>query len=620
MPVERQFQLRNLTDIERFETEKTFADRCSARSIYDLFVASAERLGDRIALTAISTGEDDETPREISYRDLLAGITAAANSFTGIGGPQPGVGILLPHLIETHFALWGAETAGFAVPINFLLQPENIAQLLRTSGARVLVALGPSPQSDIWEKAVAVSRLLPELKLIHVSPPNVEIDGAIAFPAALKSADSRKLGFGRARGRDQIAAYFHTGGTTGSPKLVAHTHRNQIVAAFGGAAMLGYTESDVLPHGLPMFHVAGTICCGLALFMAGGRLIVLSPSGYRNPLMVRNIWKILKRHGATISGGVPTVMSTLLDVPLDRDDLSKVRFAISGGAAAPRAVVEQYEKKTGVQVHELFGMTECGGLATIMPADADRVIGSVGFRLPYTRLSVRKLLSGGSLGDECRPNEIGVLTISGPTVTPGYCGNQDSGDLVRNGVLDSGDLAYMDEAGRVYIAGRAKDLIIRSGHNIDPLLIEETLQQHEAVSIAAAVGEPDKYAGELPVCYVMLKPGANATEDELRAFAEPRMGERPAWPKHYYIVPSIPITGVGKIFKPELRIDAVRRFVLRTLGQAIGDAGVEVSAALGGKRGMRVEVKLSGPSAAQTAAVRALLDGYSFEAIVESSA
>ena len=541
-------------------------------------------------------------------------MTRAANFFHDLAGPAPGIAIMLPHLVDTHFALWGAETAGYALPINFLLQTDHIAHLVRASGATVLVALGPSPQSDIWEKAVAVSKLVPGLKLVQVSPPNVPVqEGAIGWSSSLAGHGPDTLTFGKAKKGDEVAAYFHTGGTTGAPRLVAHTHRNQIVAAFGGAVLLETSEKDVIPHGLPLFHVAGTITCGLSILMTGGRILILSPGGFRNPQIVRNLWKISQRFGATIAGGVPTVMAALLDVPLEGADLSSVRVAISGGAAAPKSVIEQFERKTGVLHHEVYGMTESGGLATVTPAAAERVVGSVGFRLPYTRTSIRKLEQDGSLGAECAPHEIGVLTLSGPTVTPGYRNSKDDGETIRNGVLNTGDLAYTDEDGRIYIAGRAKDLIIRSGHNIDPQMIEDAVQRHPAVSLVAAVGEPDRYAGELPVCYVALKPGAAVSVDELRSFAEPLIAERPAWPKRYYIVDAIPVTGVGKIFKPALRVDAVRRFVSQVVADAIGSEPVVIDVTAGGRRGMSVSVKLPDADASVRSTVERTLEGYNFD-------
>src|SRR5258708_9578223 len=145
MPSISSFPLRNLADIERFEAEKPFAERCGARSVYDVFAQSAASYPDQTALTMIMTGEADEAPREVSYRELFEGITRAANLFHRLAGPNPGVALVLPNLVETHFVLWGAETAGYAGPVNFLLNAEHIADFLPAADPGVPVPLCPNP-------------------------------------------------------------------------------------------------------------------------------------------------------------------------------------------------------------------------------------------------------------------------------------------------------------------------------------------------------------------------------------------------------------------------------------------------------------------------------------------
>ena len=608
-----EYPIATLTDVIRFETEKPFSERYDATSIYDIFVKGAARFPDRTALTMLMTGADDETPRLVSYRQLLEGITRSANLFTSLGGFAPGVAYILPSLVETHFTLWGAEAAGYAVPINFLLQAENIADLVRASGASILVALGPHPQLDIWQKALTVKTLMPELTLVQVALSDAPVpEGVTGFATALAAQDGSRLTFGKARSEDDVAAYFHTGGTTGSPKLVVHSHRNQLAAAFGGTILQDLSETDVLTCGLPMFHVAAAIVCGLSYFIAGSNVIIMSPSGMRNPTVVKNYWRIVERYRATVIGGVPTILSALLDVPVDAD-ISSARYGVSGAALLPRAVADKFQQMTGTQLHEILGMTETGGLIAIDPAAGQPALGSVGCRLPYTEVVVRKLLPGGTLGEVCARNEIGVLTVSGPNVTPGYRDPSHNAASLRDGYLDSGDLAYIDESGRLFIAGRSKDLIIRSGHNIDPLVIENALQAHPAVALAAAVGQPDRYAGELPVCYVALRPGAVATADELKKFAEPRIPERPAWPKQIFIIDAIPMTSIGKIFKPQLRNDATRRLVSEEIAKAIGGIDAVVEVAAGGKRGIDVTVTLPAGHASKQKAAEGALDGYYFD-------
>ena len=609
--------IRNQADLARFEAEKPLAERLPERSVLDVFVAAAARDPGHIALTQLMTGAPDEVARRVSYRDLLAQVRQAANLFASLGGPRPGVAYMLPSLVETHATLWGAETAGYAVPINFLLQSEHIAGLLKASGARILVALGPHPQLDIWQKALALREQVPGLTVLRVAAPGLPLeDGVLDFHSALQAQPADHLVFGEPGCDNDVAAYFHTGGTTGTPKLVAHTHRSQLVAAFGGAVLADYRPSDTLTATLPLFHVGGTIFCALSAFMAGTGLLIMSPGGLRTPSMVQGFWRLVSQYRATLVGAVPTSLGAVLDVPLGDADLSAVRAGFCGAASLPLAVGERFRQVTGRGLFEVYGMTEASGLVAIDTVAGSAGVGSVGWALPYTQVVVRRLEAGGALGEACLTNEIGVITVQGEHLSPGYRNPEHNAGVFQDGVLNSGDLGYTDEQGRVHIAGRAKDLIIRSGHNIDPLMIENAMATHPAVALAAAVGMPDAYAGELPVCYVALRPGAQASADELQAHAQQTIGERPAWPKQIHVVEAIPLTSVGKIYKPQLRCDAAQRQVQQLLRAEPGLADAQVTVREGGRRGLQVQVNLPAPAHGSRAAAEQLLAGFLFEATV----
>lgn len=604
--------LRSIDDLRRFERDSPLEARLPATSIHGLFAASMAKFGDRTAMTMIMTGEDGETPRTMSYRELFASVTRAANLFVELGGPGAGVAYLLPNLLETQLVLWGAQTGGYVVPLNFLLRPEQLAELVQASGAKILVALGPHPQLDIWQKAMKVREMIPGLTLVCVSPPGAPaLDGVLSLAEGLSRQPSDRLNSGGPRGDLDVGGYLHTGGTTGSPKLVTLTHRGQITGAFGMATLLGLDETDVFPMGLPLFHAGGTVACSLAPFLAGSHVLMLSPGGLRNPAMVKRMWRIVERYRATLIGGVPTSIAALCEVPID-GDLSSVRFGIVGAAPTPRAVVERFEAHTGKRLHDLLGMTETSGVLALDPSSGERTIGSVGFRIPYTEVEVRRLDEGGKLGAACSPGEVGVLVVRGPHVSPGYKDPAQTAARMVDGWLDTGDLVFVDEAGKLHIAGRSKDLIIRGGHNIDPAMIEEAFTAHPSVAMAAAVGEPDAYAGELPVCYVTLRPGASVMADELRAFVEPRIAERPAWPKRIHILPELPLTAVGKIYKPALRLDATRRVAAEAVEQALGHA----PEALVVEPGARVCVTLTAADAGARSAIEAALGAYLFESSV----
>lgn len=594
MPNANPFILKTHEDICRFEQEVPFELRCPARGVLDLFAASALKFPDRTAITMVHSALPEEIPSRTTYQALLGMIMQAANVFSAVHGQaRPGIAYLLTSTVETYVTLWAAEIVGYAVPINYLLSPSYIADLIKASGASILVACGPTGDFDIWEKANQVSALLPALQIIYVGDPAAEIKTGLCFHRLMETQPSDRLTFGTVGELNDIAAYFHTGGTTGAPKLVAHSHRNQIVAAFGGAVLADMTEDDVVLNGFPLFHVAGTIFNGLSCSMTGGEIVLLSPVGFRNKDVVRRYWDLAARYKATRIGGVPTVLGSLCDVPLAAAQLSSVRYGACGAASTPKAVAARFEMHTHKPLHEVLGMTETAGLTCIDPVGGERVLGSVGFRLPYTQIAIRKLGADGSLGALCAANEVGVLTISGPTVSAGYLDVMQNKGVFLNGQLNSGDLAYLDCDSRVFIVGRAKDLIIRSGHNIDPLMIEDVMNRHPSVLMAAAVAQPDAYAGELPVCYVVVNQAGTVTEAELRRHAENAIAERPAWPVKFYIIPEIPTTGVGKIFKPALRADAVRRLVLEQLyrNHAIDDATVTVDGHDLGEMVVRIALK-----------------------------
>ncbi len=620
MAVLSQISVCSRADVARIEAEMTLAQRLPERSVLDVFVAAAQRDPQRTALTMLMTGAPDEQPQRVSYRGLLGLVRRAANLFASLAGPRPTVAYMLPSLIETQATLWGAETAGVAVPINFLLQPEPIAGLLEASGARILVALGPHPTLDIWQKALSLRDRIPGLTLLRVDVPGAPGTpleaGTIDFHAALMAQPDDRLVFGEPGRDDDVAAYFHTGGTTGTPKLVAHTHRGQLIAALGGVLMGGLRANDTSTGTLPLFHVGGTISGSLSVFLAGAELLIMSPAGLRNPAMVQGFWRLIAQYRATRIGAVPTSIGAVLGVPLDGADLRHVRAGFTGAASLAPAVGARFREVTGRALNEVYGMTEASGLIAMRPPGDERGDSSVGWALPYTQVVVCKPGADDEPGPPCAPHEIGVITVRGPHVSPGYRDPaHDAGIFIKGEgrVLNTGDLGYTDEQGRLHIAGRAKDLIIRSGHNIDPLMIENAMAAHPAVALAAAVGMPDAYAGELPVCYVALKPGASATEDELQDHAQRLIGERPAWPKQIHIIEAIPLTSVGKIYKPQLRCDAAARLVARVVREQCGVEGARVQANEGGRRGLRVSVVVPEAARGAVSDVQQALSGYLFE-------
>jgi fatty-acyl-CoA synthase len=604
-------------DVRAFE-RVPYAERIAAASTYDAIKLGAAKNPDAPAIQLLANADPADTPLVITYRDFVARVTQAANMFHALGvGADDVVSFMLPLLPEAFVTLFGAEAAGIANPINPLLEPHQIAEILEAAGTTVLVALGPVPGTDIWEKVEQVRGRLKRLKaIVQVRGRGDAANGIFAFDDLIKAQPADRLVSNRRISGEETAAYFHTGGTTGTPKLVVHSHANQVYQAWACNLMLKARSGTNLLFGMPLFHVGGSLTQALASFSAGNCLIVLSPAGWRNPAAVRNIWGLVERFKPESLSSVPTVLAATLTIPPGNADLSSLRFAAGGGSAIPVAVGRAIEEKFKLPVYEVYGMTETASVHTIAYADRPLRLGSVGLPVPYSRVRIVKLDANNRLERDCEPDEIGVVIMAGPGVFRGYLNaRHNEGAFVDGNWVNSGDLGRLDKDGHLWITGRAKDLVIRGGHNIDPAPIEEILFQHPAVGFAALVGQPDAYAGELPVGYVQLKPGASVRPGELEAWVRERTPERAAAPAQIFPIDPMPLTGVGKVFKPKLRWDAAQRVFTGVLAP-LAEKGVKLAVEVGahGSHGSIATVTLTGVPEQQrdavTKEVHALLDPF----------
>jgi fatty-acyl-CoA synthase len=542
-----------------------YDDRIAAQSTYEVLQLGAARDPDAAALQFLPNADPNEAPLTVSYRQFIAGVTQAANMFHALGvGANDVVSFLLPLLPESFMSLFGAQAAGIANPVNPLLEAAQIAEILRAANTKVLVTMSAQAGAEIWAKVERIRSELPGLEAIVVlKGPGNDAERIYSYEQLAAAQPSDRLRSNRRIAASDTAAYFHTGGTTGMPKLVRHTHRNEVYQAWLIGLML---PSNAILFGLPLFHVGGALTQGLGSLGVGATLVVLSPAGWRNPNAVRNVWQLVQRFRPEVFGGVPTVLAAALTVPVGAADVSSIRYCSGGGSAIPVAVAHKYAEQFKAKVLEVYGMTETASVHMMGYLDRPIRLGSVGHACPYSRVRVVQLDADGRLQRDCAVNEIGTVAMQGPGVFSGYLSeSHNRSAFIEPGWVNSGDLGRLDEDGYLWITGRAKDLIIRGGHNIDPIVIEEVLFGHPAVAFAAVVGQPDAYAGELPVAYVQLKAQAHAEADELLAFVAARTPERAATPVQIFIIEAMPLTGVGKVFKPQLRWDAAQRKVTQML-------------------------------------------------------
>jgi fatty-acyl-CoA synthase len=438
-----------------------------------------------------------------------------------------------------------------------MLKPDHIASLIRAADAGVVVIMGVNNELDYW------SHLVPALREAGVNVPIFACDADSESPGADGVFEDLIVQPGPdivpAGGQHAVACFYHTGGTTGAPKLVQHSRLNEAHVARSCALMHDLGPDSVMVNGFPLFHVAGAFVYGLSVLSAGGTLVVPGRLGMRNQVFMQGIWQQVERCNITVIGLVPTLLATLKSTPIDAD-ISSLKWLLTGGSPLPTELAELIEAQTGLPVRNILGMTETAGAIAVEPVHGTRTPLSCGLCLPFSEVAVFGETDGEPDPEKLlQPGEAGIVAVRGPNVASGYSDpSRNAGTFLEDGWLVSGDLGMTDDQGRLFITGRKKDVIIRGAHNIDPQMIEDALLAHPDVSTAAAVGMPDAYAGELPVAFVELRDASALTEPDLIEFLKTRIDDPLALPKRIGLVDTMPVTPIGKIFKPTLRAEAIR--------------------------------------------------------------
>jgi len=616
----------NLQDKASIEATP-IAERIGATSVYRALSATAGAFPDKPAVSfQIKSGPRDKA-ETLVWREMHDRVTKAANMFRAHGiGEDDVVAYLLPNCNETAITLLAGMTAGIVSPINPLLEAEHIAAILRESGAKMVVTLAPFPKTDICQKAHEAIAQAPDVKIVfevdflrYLSPPTsflvpllrpklaTPAPGVrrIDFNRELMRTSGERLAFEESADVERIAAYFHTGGTTGMPKIAQHRQRGMI---YNGVvpALTVIDENSVLLCPLPLFHAMAAYPMLMSCVWAGAHIVLPTPAGYRGDGVMDNFWKLVERWGVTFMVTVPTAASALMQRTVDAD-VSTLQYAFCGSAPLPVELFKRFENATGVKILEGYGMTEATCIVSVNPAHGERKIGSVGLPFPYTDVRVLRFDEDGNVAGECGVDEIGEICVMNPGVFPGYKQAHRNKHVFADDYLRTGDLGRIDGDGYLWITGREKDLIIRGGHNIDPAIIEEALAGHEDVAFVAAVGQPDAHAGEVPCAYVELNADASVSSDDLLAVAQAGIHEAAAMPKHIEVLDELPKTAVGKVFKPDIR----KRAIIRVYAAALREAGIEAEIRVDEDkmRGL-VATVIPTESSTEEAAVGAALDAF----------
>ncbi len=467
---------------------------------------------------------------ELTFDGLATSAAAVAGWLRSLG-VQPGdrVGVLLPNLPQMPVIYYGILWAGATVvPMNPLFKAREIGYALQDSEASVLFAWDAAAEEAGKGAAEAGATLL------SVGPGFAE-EVAQHAPVDLVDRDSA-----------DTAVVLYTSGTTGSPKGAELTHANMTRNAEACRGFLGLDEEDVVFGGLPLFHSFGqTVAMNTAVLV--GATLTLLPRFEPGAALA-----VIARDGVTLLGAVPTMYVALLQHdPEASFDTSTLKLCVSGGASLPVEVLHGFEARFGAPILEGYGLSETSPVASFNHPDRERKAGSVG--QPIEGVEFRLV---DDQWQDVPEGEIGEIAIKGHNVMKGYLNRPEATEQVlQDGWFRTGDLARRDDEGYYYIVDRSKDMIIRGGYNVYPREIEEVLYEHPAVATAAVIGVPHPSHGEEIAAAIVLKEGAEATEDDLREWVRERVAAY-KYPRIIWLTDALPVGATGKILKREITIPA----------------------------------------------------------------
>ena len=471
--------------------------------------------------------------------DEISGRVASALLGSGLRRGDK-VAVQLPNLPQFIFTYFAILKAGLVmVPLNPLLKAPEVAYQLQDSESRILITF-----EGFADEAVAGARQAGDVPTYVVNLPGHDQrpEGTRHYDELYFADDTGDI---EPTDADDTAVIIYTSGTTGKPKGAELTHFQMFMNCTVSGELFGLRGDDIATAVLPLFHVFG-LSSVLNMIVRFGATMVLIPRFEADAVL-----DAMARHRCTIFTGVPTMYFALLQADLAGRDLSSLRVCVSGGAPIPGEVIRAFEEKfPGVVILEGYGLTETASTTTFNFSAEQRKVLSIG--LPIWGVQVRvvdeddKPLPPG-------PENIGEIVIRGHNLMKGYYRNPDAtAEAFRGGWFHTGDLAYADEDGYLFVVDRKKDMLIRGGYNVYPREIEEVLFAHPAVAEAAVIGLPDERLGEEVVAVLVLKPGAQADPDDIIAYSRERLAAY-KYPREVIIVADLPKGPTGKILKRELR-------------------------------------------------------------------
>jgi long-chain acyl-CoA synthetase len=477
---------------------------------------------------------------KLTYAQLNALSNQVANAIQAAGiKPGERIGLMLPNIPQFPVIYYGILKAGcVVVPMNVLLKAPEVAFYLGDSEASAFFYF--EMFADEAQKGAAQ---VPSVKKsIHVTamPGAPAPEGATSLS---QFVEGQPMTFDTvATMPDDTCVLLYTSGTTGKPKGAELTNFNIFYCSHMGTHLFEYKDDDVVLATLPMFHSFGQVNVMNGSIHAGGTMTLLPRFDADKAL------QIMQRDKVSIFLGVPTMYFALLNHPERTTyDIASLRLCVSGGAAIPQEVINAWKKATDTVILEGYGLSETSPTATFNQLEVGQKVGSIG--TPIWGVEVKCV---DDKGVEVATGEVGEIVIKGHNVMKGYWRKPEAtAEAIKNGWFYSGDLAYKDADGFLFIVDRKKEMIIRGGFNVYPREIEEVIYQHPKVAEAAVYGLPDEKMGEEVHAVVAPKPGETIDADELIAFVKERVAAY-KYPRTVQVWPELPKGPTGKILKREI--------------------------------------------------------------------
>lgn len=532
--------LHSRSDIDHCES-KPLLQQLSATNTYTLLQNAATQYTNNKALTFFADASQPKQCLTLNYQQLFAAVNQTARAFKQLGiSRHDCVALLLPNIPDMITAYTAAQAVGIAFPIHFLMPPELIIKLLKEAKPRVVIAIDLPELKPLLE---LLNKECPFIKhILSISPM-----GNNELQSIAQQQDASPLH--HIPNDDDLCAYYHTSGTTGLPKIATFTHLGECYMSWAVVSACAMTEKDVVLSGLPRFHVGAPTLSGSAAWLAGANSVIMTAQGWFDPRVIQHFWDIVDCHNGTITA---TMAAMYAPLTASFKDKTTLRLAISAETPNAEPILADFKQKTGINVMEIYGQTEASCFSAINFIN-DAKPGSLGLRLPYEKVSIRKVDKAASYSEACATSQPGMICIKGPNISGYLNKSQQQQAFTHDGFFITGDYGYQDPDGFLWLENRYAYMIQNHRQLINPKSIEACFSAHPQINRCAAIRKTDSTHGELAVLFVEPKDPENPPSAiDLTAWGEGKL------PKHlnpsaFVIIETLPLNPLGRVMRAALQ-------------------------------------------------------------------